>query len=169
MQLNEKSAEQRLADLGMDDMPVMPVQVRPATVSSDWFPQYKKLCRRFMETLTDSVSELAFLNLNQNEFISLIMGRAMPDNLSIRFRVPLIWGGELKTENLFLCQTFPHSQKLDQFIMEQSGNEIIWLPNPTKNVYVPAHTAGGGDGGNATSDRLSQLAAQIVAARGMEQ
>ena len=45
---------------------------------------------------------------------------------------------------------------------------MIWLPNPAKKIYVPAHTAGGGDGGNATEDRLSQMAAQIAQSRGME-
>jgi hypothetical protein len=42
------------------------------------------------------------------------------------------------------------------------------MPNPSKKVYLPAHMMNGGDGGNATSDRLSQLAAQIAGARGLE-
>ena len=98
----------------------------------------------------------------------LIMGRRMPENLSVRFRVPLVWGGTLDIDNLFMCMTFPHSHNMDRFIIEQSGNDIIWMPNPAKKVYLPAHMMNGGDGGNATSDRLSQLAAQIAASRGME-
>lgn len=169
MQLTKETAEQRLHDFNMSDLPVMEIHPVPVKVSSDWFAKYKQLCRDFIETLNDSVEELAFMNLTQDEFISLITGRKIPQNLSIRFRVPLVWGGKLETENLFMCWTFPHSQRMDQFIMEQRGAPSIWLPNPAKKIYVPAHTAGGGDGGNATEDRLSQLAAQIAASRGMEQ
>ncbi|MBN1325110.1 MAG: hypothetical protein JW974_02740 [Alphaproteobacteria bacterium] len=168
MQLKKSSAEKRLADLFMDDLPVMEFNVRDVTVSPDWFTKYKTLRRDFMKSLTDSIEELAFLNLSQDEFMGLIMGREMPENLSLRFRVPLVWGGKLEIDNMFLCRTFPHSQNMDIFIIEQAGKEIIWLPNPAKKVYVPAHTAGGGDGGNATEDRLSQLAAQLATNRGME-
>lgn len=167
-QLRKAAAEKRLADLYMDDLPVMEFTATDKAVSPDWFVKYKALRREFMRSLTDSVEELAFLNLSQDEFMGLIMGRAMPANLSIRLRVPLVWGGKLETSNMFLCRTFPHSHNMDRFIIEQAGNPTIWLPNPARKVYVPAHTASGGDGGNATEDRLSQMAAQIAAGRGME-
>lgn len=169
MQLNKTTAERRLSDLGMSDMPVVEIHPVPTKVAPDWFVKYKKLCREFVLSLTDSVEELAFMNLTQDEFMALITGSRVPQNLSIRFRVPLQWGGKLELDNLFMCWTFPYSQKIDQFILEQKGAPIIWLPAPAKKIYVPAHNASGGDGGNATEDRLSQMAAQIVAARGMEQ
>ena len=56
---------------------------------------------------------------------------------------------------------------MDRFIIAQSGAQTIWMPNPTKKIYLPAHTAGGGDGGNATEDRLAQIGAQIAADRDM--
>lgn len=170
MQLNKETAERRLSDLGMPDMPVVEVRPTPVKVDSDWFSKYKRLCHEFVISLTDSVEELAFMNLTQEEFMSLITGQKIPQNLSIRFRIPLVWGGKLETSNLFMCWTFPQSQRLDQFIIEQAGSASIWLPNPAKKIYISAHNASGGDGGNATEDRLSQMAAQIVAARGgMEQ
>lgn len=169
MQLKKSSAEKRLADFFMDDLPVTEFNVTDtAAVSPDWFVKYKSLRREFMRSLSDSVEDLVFLNLSQDEFMGLITGNRLPENLSIRFRVPLLWGGKLEVDNLFLCRTFPHSHNMDRFIIEQAGNSIIWLPNPTKKVYVPAHTASGGDGGNATEDRLSQLAAQLASNRGME-
>ncbi|MBO7066727.1 MAG: hypothetical protein J6W40_03840 [Alphaproteobacteria bacterium] len=168
MQLNQGAAQKRIADLGMDDLPL--VQMRPVTkpVAPDWFKKYHNLVHQFVMSLTDSVQELAFMNLPQDDFMDLIMGRRMPENLSVRFRVPLVWGGKLEIDNLFLCMTFPHAHNMDRFIIEQSGNDIIWMPNPAKKVYLPAHMMNGGDGGNATSDRLSQLASQIVSSRGME-
>ncbi|MDR1337574.1 MAG: hypothetical protein LBJ73_00920 [Rickettsiales bacterium] len=167
-QIRKAAAEKRLADLFMDDLPVMEFAAAVSSVAPDWFVRYKNLRREFMRSLTDSVEDLAFMNLSQDEFMGLITGRRMPDNLSLRLRVPLLWGGRLEPENMFLCRTFPHSHNMDRFIIEQAGNPTIWLPSPAKKVYVPAHTAGGGDGGNATEDRLSQMAAQIAAERGME-
>ena len=120
-----------------------------------------------MTSLTDTVETLAFMNLSQDEFMNLIMGKAVPENMSFRLRVPLVWGGKLELDNMFMCWTFPHSHNLDRFIMEQSRNEIVWLPNPTQKIYLPAHTATGGDGGNATEDRLAQISAQIAADRDM--
>ena len=166
MQLTASAAEKLIAELGMDDMPITAVQPKPTSISPDWFKQYKELCHKFMMSLTDSIDTLAMLNLPQDDFISLIMGRTMPENLSIRFRVPLVWGGELSIDNLFMCKTFPHSHNMDIFIISQSGNSTIWLPNPSKKVYLPAHTLGGGEGGNGTEDRLTEtIASQIVADR----
>ena len=168
MQLNEKSALERLATLGMDDMPIVQVRPTPHQIAPDWFKKYHELVRVFTTTLTDSIQELSFLNLPQEDFINLIMGQHLPENLSVRFRVPLVWGGKLELENLFMCVTFPFSHNMDRFIIEQAGNETVWLPDPAKKIYIPAHMASSGDGGNATQDRLSEIAAQIATSRGME-
>lgn len=167
MELSQNMAESRIAELGMDDMPLLQYQPTPTALAPDWFKQYRELTHRFMESLMDSSAELSFMSLTEDEFMNLIMGRAMPTNTSLRFRIPLTWGGKLEIENMFLCQTFPFSHKLDCFILEQSGNKNIWLPNPKHKIYIPAHTATGGAGGNATSDRLSQMSA-IMSSNSME-
>lgn len=169
MQLSQDAAEQRIADLGMDDMPLEPLRPTPHQIAPDWFKRYHELVHAFTTTLTDSIQELAIsLNLSQQDFIDLIMGRRIPTNLSVRFRVPLVWGGKLEIDNLFMCLTFPYSHNMDRFIIEQAGNDVIWLPNPSKKIYIPTHLGGIGDGGNATQDRLSEIAAQIATSRGME-
>lgn len=168
MEWTKDTADKRMAALHMDDIPLVLHRAVSVPVAPDWFAKYKDLCRKFMESLTDSVETIAFMNLTQDEFMSLIMGRKIPQNVSLRFRVPLMWGGKLDIDNMFMCWTFPHSQNMDRFIIEQTGHENVWLPNPTKKIYIPAHTTGGGDGGNATEDRLSQIAAQLAAGRGME-
>ena len=99
--------------------------------------------------------------------MNIIMGHALQQNISIRFRIPLAWGGELNINNMFMCWTFPHAYNMDRFIISQSGNKTVWLPNPSKKIYLPAHTAGGGDGGNATEDRLAQMGAQLAGGRDM--
>ena len=168
MQLTQAAAETRIAELGMDDMPIVQVRPTPHQIAPDWFKKYHELVRVFTTTLTDSIQELSFLNLPQEDFINLIMGQHLPENLSVRFRVPLVWGGKLELENLFMCVTFPFSHNMDRFIIEQAGNETVWLPDPAKKIYIPAHMASSGDGGNATQDRLSEIAAQIATSRGME-
>lgn len=165
MYLTSSNAEKILSDMGMSDMPLTVFHPTRTPVSPDWYPKYKQLCRQFMTSLTDTVETLAFMNLSQDEFMNLIMGRSVPENMSFRLRVPLVWGGKLELDNMFMCWTFPHSHNLDRFIIEQSGNEIVWLPNPAQKIYLPAHTASGGDGGNATEDRLAQISAQIAADR----
>jgi len=168
MQLSQDAAEKRIAELRMDDLPLEQIYPKPHPVAPDWFQKYHELVRQFTTTLTDSIQELAFMNLPQQDFIDLVMGRRMPENLSVRFRVPLVWGGKLEIDNLFMCMTFPHSHNMDRFIIEQAGNESVWLPNPAKKIYIPANMGNSGDGGNATEDRFSQLAAQISTSHGME-
>lgn len=166
MFLNKESAMERLAALGMDDMPVIEYRPTRCSVSPDWFKKYTALRREFLSSLTDSFEEIAFMNLPQDEFINLIMGKELPENTSLRLKVPLIWGGDLSIENMFLCYTFPHSQNLDRFIIEQINSAVVYLPNPEKKIYVTTHLSGGGDGGNATSDRLTQSAGFMMSGRG---
>jgi len=169
MQLTQDSAMERLASLGMDDMPVMEYAPKRCIIDKDWFKKYTVLRREFLSSLTDSYEEIAFMNLTQDEFMNLIMGKSMPDNTSVRFRVPLIWGGKLDIDNMFMCLTFPHSQNLDRFIIDQSDANVVFLPNPAKKIYVTTHLAGGGAGGNAASDRLSLAAMNYVSSnRGNE-
>ncbi|MDR1360950.1 MAG: hypothetical protein LBJ18_01410 [Rickettsiales bacterium] len=168
--MNKQQAERRLAELFMDDLPLIEIAAKATPVSPDWFAKYKILRRDFLRSLSDSISELSFLTLSQDEFMGLIMGRALPANLTLRLRVPLVYGGKLEIDNMFLCRTFPHSYNMDRFVMEQAGAAELWLPSPVKKVYIPAHMLGGGEGGNATEDRLSQLAAgfAMAQAKGME-
>ena len=166
MHINSSVAEKKLLELGIKDMPLMEYKPTPTKVSSDWFSVYKKLCKEFMMSLTDSVETLAIHGLPQDDFMNLIMGKKIPENFSIRLRVPLILGGDLSVENMFMCLTFPHSYNLDRFILLQNGQDILWLPDPKQKVYIPVSTLGGGPGGNGTEDRLTETAAsQIVADR----
>lgn len=168
MQLNKESALERLAALGMDDMPVIECTPRRCIIDSDWFKKYSMLRKQFLESLTDSFEEIAFMNLSQNEFMNLITGKAMPENTSLRFRIPLIWGGQISIDNMFMCLTFPHSQNLDRFIIEQSDAHTIFLPNPAKKIYMTTHLSGGGPGGNMASDRLTMAAINSTQSRGNE-
>lgn len=161
MQWTQDFAEKRLEDMKMSDVPIVAIKPQPVAVSKDWFQKYKELCHEFMRSLTDSVQELALMNLSRDEFMELVMGREIPVNLSIRFRTPLLWGGKLEPDNLFMCFTFPQSQNLDRFIIEQADNETVWLPNPEKKIYLPIHSTIAGNGGNATADRLAQFAATM--------
>ena len=168
MQLNQESAIERLAALGMEDMPVMEYKPKRCVIDKDWFKKYSRLRREFLASLADSYEEIAFMNLTQDEVMDLLMGKAAPANTSIRFRIPLVWGGELDISNMFMCLTFPHCHNLDRFILEQSDAGIVFLPDPAKKIYVSTHLGGGGAGGNAASDRLSLAAMNYASNRGNE-
>ncbi|MCR5193996.1 MAG: hypothetical protein K6B71_00515 [Alphaproteobacteria bacterium] len=161
MQWTKENAEKRLSELKMPDMPLMEIPVKTVSVEKDWFKKYKELCHEFTRSLTDSVQELAMMNLSRDEFMGLLMGRQIPGNLSFRLKVPLVFGGKLEIDNMFMCFTFPHSHNMDRFILEQSGNETIWVPNPAKKIYIPIHSVISGNGGNAVPDRLNQFAATM--------
>lgn len=166
MQLTQTAAEKLIEDLGIKNMPLISIRPVYTSVSADWFSRYKRLCKAFMTSLTDSVETLAFMNLTQDEFMNLIMGKSLPANLSFRFRIPLSWGGKLEIDNMFLCRTFPHSYNIDRFIIQQSGNETIWLPNPAKKIYLPPQANTSSAGGNGTEDRLTEtIASQIASNR----
>ena len=94
MQFNQTSANDRLSNLGMDDMPLLEYTPKRCIVDNDWFKKYSELRREFLSSLSDSVEEIAFMNLAQDEFINLLMGRTLPDKLSIRFKIPLLWRGK---------------------------------------------------------------------------
>lgn len=150
--MNKTVAEARLVSLSVPDMPIIEIPAIAKPISPDWFSKYKELRRNFMSNLNDSIEDLAWMQMASEEFMSLISARELPENLTLRLRIPLIFGGKLDISNMFLCKTFPHSHNMDRFIIEQSGNPMIWLPNPDKKVYIPMHNMGGGDGGNATGD-----------------
>lgn len=94
MQLTRDSALEKLAKFGMDDMPVIEYIPNRCVIDKDWFQKYSMLRREFLASLTDSFDEIAFMNLSQEEFMNLMMGKKMPENTSLRFRIPLIWGGK---------------------------------------------------------------------------
>ncbi|MBQ7185749.1 MAG: hypothetical protein IJR92_03015 [Alphaproteobacteria bacterium] len=161
MQWTESNAEKRLSELKMPDMPIMQIIPKTTPVESNWFQKYKELCHDFVRSLGDSVQELALMNLSRDEFMDLLTGRKIPGNISFRLKIPLVWGGKLDIDNMFMCFTFPQSHNLDRFILEQSGNEIIWVPNPSRKIYLPIHSTITGNGGNAVPDRLNQFAATV--------
>lgn len=166
--MEKYNAERRLETFRMDNMPIIEYRPVPTKLPASWFKDYKRNCVKFITNLTDSIEELVMLNIGQDDFMALLMGQKIPQNLSIRFKIPLIWGGENSPENMFMCKTFPHAQNLDRFIIEQAGEKTIWLPSPAKKIYLSTHDISGSDGGNTTEDRLSQMAAQIMASRGKE-
>jgi hypothetical protein len=158
-------AERRLADLLLEDMPVMEIAARPVAVAQDWFVRLRKLRRQLMESLDDSIQELSFLDLPREDFMDLLRGRRLPENLSVRWRVPLEYGGELSVENMFLCPTFFACHNMDRFILEQAGKPTLWLPNPAKKIYIPTGAILGGPGGNSATDRMTNA---FAAAAGRE-
>ncbi|MDR0803466.1 MAG: hypothetical protein LBO08_00030 [Rickettsiales bacterium] len=152
MQLNKSSAEQILRELHVSNMPLMEIPATFATVAPDWFARFKTARAEFMRGLTDAMEQLSFFSFSQDEFMGLISGRRLPENFSVRLRIPVMYGGRLEPSNMFLCKSFPFSHNLDRFILGQRGAASLWLPNPKTKIYNPTANFAGGDGGNDTGD-----------------
>lgn len=156
MKMTKEFAEKRLSFLFMEDMPIIEHKTVITKLSSDWFSNYKKVRSNFLKKITNSLDELFWLNLSEKSIMDLLTKEKIPNNISLRFRIPIIYGGEISVENMFLCKTFPHSYNIDKFLSEQIGQENIWLPNPKKDIYAPIHTSATSGGGNGTN--LTQTA-----------
>lgn len=87
MQFNKDTALDKLSELGMEDMPVMEYQPTKCILNKDWFTQYTTLRKTFLSSLIDSIEDIVFMNLPQEEYINLVTGQSIPENLSIRFRI----------------------------------------------------------------------------------
>ncbi len=172
----------KLSDIGISDMPIFKVVFQPKNLDENWYPLYKKERRLFLQSLTDSIEELANLNLERNDILNIINGK-LPENLSIRFRVPIMYGGDISKDNMFLLPTNPFNLIIDRFFLIQANDfmkkmsreiksgydfaSTLFVPYPLKKVYCP--TTGNiaiGDGGNATEDRLAQVAATMLNQQG---
>ncbi len=172
--------EQKLKDFGMDDLPVQHVSFRPVTLDSDWYVKFKKIRREFLQSLSDSVEELMLMNLSMPMLMGLLQNMELPENLSIKFKRPLMYGGEISVDNMYLVAMHPYGQLLDRFLIDQAMDYMakmgktptagydyapeLFVPNPAKKVYVPTlRSMNNGAGGNTTSDRMSEIASAIVA------
>ena len=163
---NKQEAEQFLAKNMMDDLNLGSCPAVPSALGADWFEKFRNVRAKFMESLGDSIPELALLNLSQDDFMGLMTGRALPENLTVKFRRPILYGGEISIGNMFMMPLFPAGFNLDIFMAEQHGQGEIWYPDPAKKVYVSVRMLTGSEGGNATADRLAQgFAAQMSQGR----
>jgi len=161
----ESEAKARLKRLLMDDLPLGDCAVAPVRLSPGWFREFQAARRDFLASLSDSIPELALINLSREDFMDLLMAKRIPENLSVKFRRPIVYGGSISPENMFLMLSFPYGSNLDIFMAEQAGQGKIWYPNPEKKIYISVNMLSGGEGGNATSDRLSQAFAAQVGGR----
>lgn len=152
----KRDAEVRLAQLLMEDLPLDECKAVVSALPDNWFSKFRDARHSFLESLGNSVQELALINLSQGDFMRLLSAISIPENLCVKFRKPIIYGGDISPENMFLMVGFPYGFNLNVFMAEQLGQREIWYPNPTKNVYVSVNMLSGGDGGNVTSDRLAQ-------------
>ncbi|MDR1027627.1 MAG: hypothetical protein LBL46_04390 [Rickettsiales bacterium] len=153
---NIGDASRALAGFSMESMPLEVCAAVPKAYPADWFPKFREARRAFVAGLADAIPELALLNLSQEDFMDLMSGRRIPENLSIKWRRPILYGGEIAPENMFMLRTFPFGSMLDIFMTGQFGQGEIYYPNPAKKVWMPLDVLSGNVGGNATSDRLAQ-------------
>jgi len=158
-------AEAILDSMGITGMPLSMCPARPSQLPSDWFQKFSEMRKKFMKSLDDSIAEIAMINLSQDDFMDLLRGRRIPENLTVRLRRPLVFGGAIEASNMFLTPLFVTGINLDIFMTEQMGQSEIYYPDPAKKVFVAGAGPMAGAGGNAAADRLAQGFAAMAQGR----
>jgi hypothetical protein len=161
-------AEKRLKALGLDDMPLVSVAAIPRPLPAGWFAEFRGARRDLLtQNVKEFKEELFMMDIPIEDIMAMFRGEKIPPNVSVKFKVPPIYGGPISTDNLFICRTASEGRLLDIFIAEQAGASELFCPNPTKSVYVASMASMNSPGGNATSDRLADVqAADIMSAIG---
>lgn len=144
--MNLTDAKQLLKKLNIYNVDVQKWIVKKINLDKNWYKAYTKIKTEFLFSLSDSIELLYYMNLSQEEIFETIMGKKIPNGISIKFKIPLFLGGELNVNNLYLCRTFPFSFNIDLFIMEQMENKEIFIPCINKKIYDPLSSSNIGGG-----------------------
>ncbi|MDR2685881.1 MAG: hypothetical protein LBB23_03875 [Rickettsiales bacterium] len=161
--INIAEASRRLAALGISDLALGEVAAQPQPLPRDWFAAFRAARRELLTNrIKKNQEELFMIGLNPAEITDIYKGIRIPVGVSVKFRIPPIYGGEISPENMFVCRSVPEGRAIDIFIAEQAGAGVFFYPNPAKNVYMTSMGSLNSPGGNATSDRLSDVQAEDV-------
>lgn len=165
---SKSDAEKRLIALGLSDLPVTEVPAAPRPLPRDWFVQFRAARKKLLSVLLrQSQEEISMMNLDISEIMAMFRGEKIPLNISVKFKIPPVYGGPISPDNMFVCRTLPEGRAIDIFLAEQAGLPVLFYPNPAKRVYVTSMSSMNSPGGNATSDRVSEvLASDVISAIG---
>ncbi|MCL2629174.1 MAG: hypothetical protein FWD33_00540 [Alphaproteobacteria bacterium] len=158
-----KDAERRQGDLGLDDLPLVEVAAAVRPLPKGWFEEFRRERRRLLtELVRKDKEELMMMGLPIDDIVAMLGGKKIPAGVSVKFRVPPIYGGDISAENMFICRAASEGRAIDIFIAGQAGAENFFAPNPSKSVYVTSMKSMNSPGGNSTSDRMSDVLATDV-------
>jgi hypothetical protein len=160
---SQADAERILASMGLSDLPVADVDARPRPLPRDWFAAYRAARRALLTNIIqDYRDELMMMDLPMDDIMAMLKGERIPANVSVKFRVPPIFGGAISPDNMFVCRAASEGRAIDVFIAAQAGAEKFFYPNPKKPIYLTSMSSMNSPGGNATSDRMSDVLASDV-------
>ena len=176
MILSEEYYRDLIAKLGLPEMPILRVEKKTKT-QIDKFKfrsDFMVMAKKFMQFAAyNNMEQIAMADISMDSVVYMREG-VIPENFSVYMKIPMEYGGKLEFSNMFLIRTKPFKDILDKFIDEQiitfnKGEKIvdinagfkmpneIFVPYPKGIVFVPALKGFAGAGGNATTDKMSEI------------
>ncbi|MDR3126459.1 MAG: hypothetical protein LBT92_02400 [Rickettsiales bacterium] len=174
----EERWRDRIAELGLPEMPLkastrarnydLAESRRELLMLADKFLQY---------TFYADFETLAAAGFPFEAAMQMKSG-TLPQNIDIMLKTPVEYGGEITISNMFVIKKYPFRDIIATFLSEQTahGAEVLFTPDPSGRVFLPALRGFASAGGNTTDDRMTaagasmsmgaeQAAAQAAAAR----
>jgi len=159
--------------LGLPEMPIAKATLPGAPSASPVRSELLAVASRCMRfTYFNSMEEMAKAGLPYEMVASMGRGQ-FPENLSLCFKIPPEYGGEVAFSNMFLIQKYPYLEMINAFLDEQmleynrdaahthdTGFALppeLFYPNPEGIVFLPALKGLASPGGNATTDKMTQI------------
>ncbi|MDR0319156.1 MAG: hypothetical protein LBH81_00230 [Rickettsiales bacterium] len=156
-------AERKLTEMGLGDLPVAEVRAIPRPLPAGWFAAYRDARRELLtRTVQNNKDELFMMDIPVEFIMAMLRGERIPLNVSVKFKIPPIYGGSISAGNMFVCRAASEGRLIDSFIASQAGADLFFCPNPAKSVYITSMASMNSPGGNATSDRMSEVQASDV-------
>ena len=169
----------RIGRLGLPEMPIAKAELRH---SPRPFPTRAELlsvasrCLRF--SYFNNMEDMAKAGLPYEMVAEMGRGK-FPENLSLCFKIPPEYGGGIEFSNMFLVQKYPFLGIVDEFLDEQiqehnkgppltpntgfSMPPELFHPNPEGIIFLPALKGLTAPGGNAATDKMTQIGAAMMA------
>lgn len=176
MIFSEEYYRDLIAKLGLPEMPIVkvtrknPVAIDNIKLRADFI----SMVQRFVQFVAyNNLEQIAMAEMSMDDIYQMREG-VVPENISVYIKVPVEYGGKLEFSNMFLIRTRPFRAVLDKFIDEQvlifnKGRNIsnvddgfemppeLFVPYPNGIVFIPALKGFAGAGGNATTDKMSEI------------
>jgi hypothetical protein len=165
-----------MARLGLPEMPIAKVELhRPASLPSR--AEMLKVARRLLRyAYYEKMPELASAGMPVESVALRGRGR-FPDNIAVCCKNPPEYGGALEFANMFIVRRYPFKAMLENFSDSQLGDHLresgaapgqgfvlppeMFVPSPPGVVFLPALKGLSGAGGNATTDKMTEIGSTL--------
>lgn len=166
----------QIAKIGLPEMPIERVLLADASARWAWGEPRAVAQKLLRFAYYEKIPDLAQAGFPIEVVASLGRGE-FPENLSVAFKTPAAYGGRLDLANMFLIARYPFREMLDKFYDMQVleyNHELygdapgalalppeMFVAAPKGIVFLPALRGFTSAGGNATTDRMTEIGSTL--------